>query len=50
MAVAHKEYRALTGSELHALFKQQNEKKLVYDVKAIIDRDSIPEDMVIKRL
>ena len=50
MAVAHKEYAAMSMSDLRGLFKEDIKQKLVYDVKGIISRENIPEDMVLKRL
>ena len=50
MAVAHKEYAAMSMKDLRALFKPEIAQKLVYDVKGVISREDIPEDMVLKRL
>ena len=50
MAVAHKQYAAMSMSDLHALFKPEIQQKLVYDVKGVISRENIPADMVLKRL
>ena len=50
MAVAHKEYAAMSMSDLRALFKPEIQQKLVYDVKGVISRENIPADMVLKRL
>ena len=50
MAVAHKQYAAMSMSDLRALFKPEIQQKLVYDVKGVISRENIPADMVLKRL
>ena len=50
MAVAHDQYAAMSMSDLKKLFKPEIQQKLVYDVKGIVKRDDIPEDMVLKRL
>ena len=50
MAVAHKEYAAMTMKDLRALFKPEIAQKLVYDVKGVISREDVPSDMVLKRL
>ena len=50
MAVAHREFAAMGMKDLRALFKPSVPKKLVYDVKGVISREDVPEDMVLKRL
>ena len=50
MAVAHKEYAAMTMNDLRVLFKPEIAQKLVYDVKGVISREDVPSDMVLKRL
>ena len=50
MAVAHNQYAAMSMSDLHRLFKPEIKQKLVYDVKGIISRENIPDDMILKRL
>ena len=50
MAVAHREFAAMSMKDLKKLFKPSVAKKLVYDVKSVISREDVPEDMVLKRL
>ena len=50
MAVAHNDYAKMSMSDLRALFKPEIKQQLVYDVKGVISRENIPEDMVLKRL
>ena len=42
IAVAHKEFKKLAGSDIDAMFKDvPNDKKVIIDVKGVLDKDAL---------
>ena len=50
VAVNHAEFKSLTKNTLDSLYKQNNAKKVIFDIKGILDKDEFEKDYIYWRL